>query len=325
MLNEDFRAGGPYLCSLPALNFPASQGHPAQIKWGQDFINEIIKILNRHSVAWMDIVLRSRRSERYQDTGPTETVLISATKAQRDKSWLRTCLEIRSLFLGYGLDTLNVEIIDNRANTEFFTFPTFPEDKIHSLWNDLSLRICELIRLEGWLSLECFRRGPSPDRLQNSPTVLLTVPRDSIKDWKPARDEIIALLNAVNLQDVAVEILRSHIWQAANVDLTGVVLPDNAWEKEAQLGMSIGPRNLDYSGSTFGGFIKALSPDDKWRKFGLTCYHCIELEYKEGDNSDLNKGELLQCTYYSSFTGRQRLPVHVYNDMGPPIYCSRAL
>jgi hypothetical protein len=182
MLNEDFRAGGPSLCSLPALTFLIPQSHPTQSKWGQDFVNEIIEILKRHSVDWKDIALTERRSKRYQDIGPTETVLIPATKTHLDKSWLRASIELRSLFLIHGLETFNVEIIDQRAHAKIFTFPTFPNDKIHGQWNNLSLRVCELIGLDGWLSLECFRRGKNPSPEHNSPTILLTVPRESTED-----------------------------------------------------------------------------------------------------------------------------------------------
>ncbi|PGG95658.1 hypothetical protein AJ79_09928 [Helicocarpus griseus UAMH5409] len=277
---EDFRVGGPYLCNIPAVNSDLPQGHPAVQKYTPHFEKEITNRLDRHSVDWKSLRLVDRRSERYEDSGKTETVVVSATRDKLDNSWLKACLEIRSFFLLQGLFTLNIEIIDKRASLEMYTFPTFEYDKIHAKWNEISSRILQIIGTEGWLTLKCFRRGTNPDREDNPPTVLLTVPIDSTKRWKAERDRISDLLDSENLREVAVEVLRGALWRMADVDLTSDVLPDNAWEMNAQLGMSIGPHASDYSGSTFGGFLELLlcPKTDEWLKFGVTCYQCVEPE-----------------------------------------------
>ncbi|PGH30393.1 hypothetical protein GX50_06829 [[Emmonsia] crescens] len=286
---EDFRVGGPYLCALPAMNFTISQQHPASTKWNSQFERDILYLLDRHSVHWKSLNLVDRRSARYDDSGKTETVIVSATRTKQDSSWLDACLEIRAFFQSHGLPTLNIEIIDARASREKYTFPVFEDDKIYSKWHDLSTRICERIGMEGWLSLECFRRGANPDRGNNPPTIILTIPMGSPKTWKIERDRITSLLDAEGLQEVAVEVLRSYIWRA-EVDLTSADLPDHAWEQKAQLGMSIGPHGSDFSGSTFGGFLQLLHPSTKqWSTLGVTCYHSIELEHGGNDYSELSK------------------------------------
>ncbi|KAG5288483.1 14-3-3 protein epsilon [Histoplasma capsulatum G186AR] len=144
--------------------------------------------------------------------------------------------------------------------------------------------------MEGWLSLECFRRGTSPDRQNNPPTIVLSIPLDAPRTWKAERDQITALLDDEGLQEVAVEVVRSYIWRTTDMDLTSVILPDNAWEQKAQLGMSIAPHGSDYSGSTFGGFLQLLHPSTKqWNTFGLTCYHCVDSEEGSNDSSRLSK------------------------------------
>ncbi|EER36451.1 conserved hypothetical protein [Histoplasma capsulatum H143] len=285
---EDFRVGGPYLCALPAKNFTTSQQHPATTKWNSQFEWDIINLLNHHSVHCKSLNLVDRRSAKYEDSGETETVVVSATRTKQDRSWLDACLEIRAFFQFHGLPTLNIEIIDERASMEKYTFPVFENDKIYSKWNDLSSQICQLIGMEGWLSLECFRRGTNLDRQNNPPTIILTIPMDSIKTWKAERDQITSLLDAEGLEEVAVEVLRSYVWRATDVDL--VVLLDNAWEHKAQLGMSIGLHGSDISGFTFGGFLQLLHPSTKqWHTFGVMCYHCIEPEQGGNDSSGLFK------------------------------------
>ncbi|KLJ08235.1 hypothetical protein EMPG_16331 [Blastomyces silverae] len=286
---EDFRAGGPYLCTLPAMDFTVSQQHPASIKWNLQFEQGIVDRLDRHSVQWKSLTLVNRRSARYDDSGETETVVVSAVRKVLDTSWLDACLDIRNFFQLHDLSTLNIEIIDERASKEKYTFPVFEDDRIYSKWRALSMRICELIGMEGWLSLECFRRGTDPERQNNPPTVVLTIPLHAPKTWKVERDQIAALLDAEGLQEVAVEVLRSHIWRVPDANLTSGFLPDNAWEEKAQLGMSIARHASDASGSTFGGFIELLHPGTKqWSTFGLTSYRCIEPEQGGYDSSGLS-------------------------------------
>ncbi|OAX78416.1 hypothetical protein ACJ72_07276, partial [Emergomyces africanus] len=286
---EDFRVGGPYLCALPSMSSIVPQQHPVFTKWTSQFQQDIIERLNRHSVQWNTVELIDRRSARYDDSGNTVTVIVTATRIEQDTSWLEACIEIRSLFQLHDLPTLNIEIIDERASRQKYTFPVLATDKIYSKWSDLSARICELVGMEGWLSLECFRRGTDPNHQNNPPTVILTIPLDSPKTWKGERDQITSLLDAEGLQDVAVEVLRSYVWRVTD-GLGSVVLPDHAWEQKAQLGMSIGPHGSDIRGSTFGGFVQLLHPTTKqWNTFGLTCYHCVEQEQGKDDSSGLSE------------------------------------
>ncbi|OJD14210.1 hypothetical protein AJ78_05424 [Emergomyces pasteurianus Ep9510] len=217
-----------------------------------------------------------RSSTTNEDEGPIETIVISATRTERDNSWKIACKDVLSILRSFGFDNFSVELIGERANIEKFTAPVMPEDAIYSRWDDISCKICDLLGLEGWLSLECFRRDTKNPQ-KSHPTVLLTVPRDTTKEWKSKRDEISILLDMEGLEEVAVEIIRSKIWRATEFDLTTVVLPDDAWETKVKLGASIGIRNSDYSGSTFGGFVELLGTEKKgWHVFGLTCYHAVE-------------------------------------------------
>ncbi|EGC45658.1 conserved hypothetical protein [Histoplasma capsulatum var. duboisii H88] len=276
ILSEDFRAGGPFLCTVPAIGTPLSSDHPLQRQW-PELCPKFVEILSKYRIqnSTMDPCLRT--SETNEDEGPIETVLICAHRTERDDSWKNTCKDVLSILWSSGFDNVSVELIDERANIEKITSPVMPKDSIYSKWDDISRKICDLLGLEGWLSLECFRRGTSQDPQESHPTVLLTVPRDTTKEWKSKRDEISMLLDNEGLGEVAVEIIRSMIWRATEVDLTSVVLPDHAWETRVKLGASIGVHNSDYGGSTFGGFVELLDSEKNiWRVFGLTCYHAVE-------------------------------------------------
>lgn len=300
ILSEDFRAGGPFLCTVPAIGTPLSSDHPLQRQW-PELCPKFVEILSKYRIqnSTMDPCLRT--SETNEDEGPIETVLICAHRTERDDSWKNTCKDVLSILWSSGFDNVSVELIDERANIEKITSPVMPKDSIYSKWDDISRKICDLLGLEGWLSLECFRRGTSQDPQESHPTVLLTVPRDTTKEWKSKRDEISMLLDNEGLGEVAVEIIRSMIWRATEVDLTSVVLPDHAWETRVKLGASIGVHNSDYGGSTFGGFVELLDSEKNiWRVFGLTCYHAVE-PGNVPPNSKLGKGKLQLYTLSLSF------------------------
>ncbi|OJD20438.1 hypothetical protein ACJ73_08226 [Blastomyces percursus] len=288
--SQDFRVGGPFLCTVPAIGTPLASDHPLQRQW-PELHDKFGEIPSKYRIQINAMAACLRTSKINEDEDPIETVVISANRTERDDSWKNTCKDILSILRSFSFDNISVELIDKRANIKKTTSPVMLEDAIYSQWDDISGKICDILGLEGWLSLECFRRGTNQDPQKTHPTVLLTVPRDTTNKWKSKRDEISVLLDKEGLGEVAVEIIRSKIWRATKLDLTGVVLPDHAWETKVKLGASIGIHNSNYSGSTFGGFVELLDTEkNKWHVFGLTCYHAVE----PGDvapNSKLEKDE----------------------------------
>ncbi|PGH34883.1 hypothetical protein GX50_02234 [[Emmonsia] crescens] len=274
--SEDFRVGGPVLCTVPAIGTPLASDHPLERQW-PELHPKFVEILSKYQIQINAMAACLRTSKTNEDEGPVETVVISANRTERDDSWKNMCKDALSILRSFGFDNISVELIDERANIEKITSPVMPEDNIYNQWDDISRKICDLLGLEGWLSLECFRRGTNQYPQKDHPTVLLTVPRDTTKTWKSKRDEISVLLDKEGLGEVAVEIIRSKIWRATEVDLTNVVLPDHAWETKVKLGASIGVHNSNYRGSTFGGFVELLDTEKNgWHVFGLTCYHAVE-------------------------------------------------
>lgn len=291
LINEDFRAGGPNLPPVPCDTTSMSLDHPASILWKTDpsFIRQILDTLKKHDVQMKYLELFRRKSKKtYLDNNEwVPTIIVTAKRTKLDDSWLKACIDIRNILAQRSLDTLNIEIIDSRASAENFTFSVLPSDSIFSRWSEVCSQILEIIGREGWLALECFRRGVNYERENNPVTIVLTIPYNSDKQWKPVREAIINVLDTLSLSQVAVSIVRGHIWRADGFD--PVVLPDNAWEKPAQCGVSLGPFDSNRSSSTFGGFIELLSKKDEWDRFGLTCYHCTVEEKEESEMTQKEK------------------------------------
>ncbi|KAK2770476.1 hypothetical protein FQN53_005535 [Emmonsiellopsis sp. PD_33] len=277
MINQDFRAGGPNLCVLPCHTLVMEESHPASVIWSTDptFPKTISEILRKHRVEATSIGLFMRKSEvpHFSSEAPRSTVLIGANKTKQDDGWVQACIEIRGYLLRRQLPDVNVEIIDKRAVEEIFTFSVLPSDPIVPLWSEVCSRIMDFIGRQGWVALECFRRGTSYEASENPVTVILTVPYESEKDWKPVREQIVHILTQMKLPDVAVSIIHGEIFRASGDNLA--VLPSNAWETEAQCGMSIGPLGSHETGSTLGAFIELLNPKNEWKRLALTCFHCI--------------------------------------------------
>ncbi|KAK2757959.1 hypothetical protein FQN54_004365 [Arachnomyces sp. PD_36] len=284
LISEDFRVGGPNLPPLPCDTISMPRDHPAYKLWSSDrsFPRQILDVLKKNDVDVKFLELFQRKSERpYISNNAVPTVIATSKRSKLDSSWLKACMEIRHIFKERQVDDLNIEIIDSRATkaADPFTFPVLQTDPIFNRWSEVCTRIMDVIGREGWLSLECFRRGLSDQRQENPVTIILTIPYDSDKEWKPAREGIVHILDTLSLSEVAVSIIRGHIWRAG--DPTSVVLTDNSWEKTAQCGMSLGPADSDLSSSTFGGFIELMSPEDQWVRFGLTCYRSVVEEKDE--------------------------------------------
>ncbi|KAK2804659.1 hypothetical protein FQN50_006498 [Emmonsiellopsis sp. PD_5] len=278
MINQDFRAGGPNLCVFPGYTLVMEQNHPASAVWMTDdaFSRTISQILQNHAVEATSIGLFMRKSAipHFSSEPPRSTVLITANKTRLDDSWVKACIEIRGYLLQRELLDVNVEIIDKRAVEKILAFSVLPTDPIVPLWPDICSRILNIIGREGWVALECFRRGTSYEASENPVTVILTVPYESEKDWKPVRESIVQILTQMALPDVAVSIIYGEILRTNGGDFD-FGLPENAWETKAQCGMSIGLLDSDESGSTLGAFIELLNPKHEWKRLALTGFDCV--------------------------------------------------
>ncbi|KAF3491700.1 uncharacterized protein GIQ15_01217 [Arthroderma uncinatum] len=146
---------------------------------------------------------------------------------------------------------------------------------VPTLLDEILGQICDSINCSSVLSIECFRFGESLDDDKNPTTIVITVDRRSDGSWKSAREAIVSILSRHNLHHVAVLIGQGQIYRGVDI-LDRRLPPDNAWEHEMQVGLSLGIYQFGHSSSTFGGWIELKQEEGSaWKKLGLTCFNCV--------------------------------------------------
>jgi hypothetical protein len=284
-VNEDFRAGGPYLCSVPVLSVPWPGNHQHQALNESDLFESVHTILNRWSVELQSYHLCGRQSKRDPEQTPIPTILILAKKLQLDFKWLEACREIHSLLVSNAMAEVSVEIADERAFRRILCFPVRSNDGIFPLWDSVCSAILNELNLEDMKCIECFRLGTDRDPLNNPPTVMVTVAKSSTRDWKQVREQIVSILNRFKLPSVAIAIAKGTIQRG--IDVVDRRLPRNAYQHESQVGLSLGVHKSNHSASTFGGWVELCNAKTgNWHNFGITCYHCVLPDQKKLSRAD---------------------------------------
>ena len=235
--------------------------------------------LRKFDVNATELTLQHRQWKYDQEYDPTEneTILVLAVKEVADKNWESACREIRSACLDAGLGSMNVEIADERGLQPTLSHPISAHEPFAVQWYRIRPRVIALLPPQKWLSISLLRRGTSADYRECSVTIVITIPENSESHRSGARDNIAAMLESEYWYEVAVEIGRGRIWQGAVADGNRQLLdPERDWKIPAQMGRSLGRRDTLKKSGTLGGFIEILPLDtDEWKRYGLTCFHCV--------------------------------------------------
>lgn len=64
------------------------------------------------------------------------------------------------------------------------------------------------------------------------------------------------------------------------------VWPATACQQPVQAGVSFGPSSPQGESGTLGGFVEVQLQDRTWKKFGLTCFHCVRPQSLEAGTPD---------------------------------------
>lgn len=278
-MNEAFRAGGPYLCSVPTNTFQIPQNHYLYVPLVLDrdrFIDYTLAILMEHGILCYEFHICLRQSKYSPEISPIPTVFVLAKKPEdtTTRTWIDASREIREVLINHNVEGVSVEIADERAFELPYIFPVCGDDVIVPVWDSLCAAILGAFdEHRYWNSLGCYRIGSSETWIGNAVTVLLMVNRDSSKNWKPTRDRIVDVLRAFNLANVAVSIVKDEMVRSG-----GGALPiaDSVCDGNVVVGQSIGIRGTQSLG-TFGGYLQLFNQaTNKWEPFGVTCFHCID-------------------------------------------------
>lgn len=276
-VNEDLRVGVPLLCQIPAVTLPVprtSRELENLIDSEPSLIQDFIPVLKRFNVRWTDIGICARQSMFNPMPTPISTVLIFAKRERLDGAWMEAAKSIHQELLARGFQNVQVEIADKEAFRLPRCSPVLATDTIFPMWDGVCQTILLSFSLREWVSLECYRYGKGDDPAKNPPTIIVSVFPHSRTNWTPVRTKIISILHEFKLWDVGVHILPDRIVRAG--DGSDAALPDTACQQKAQAGLSLG-LNLPKSGSgTLGGFVELQWQGDvAWKRFGLTCFHCV--------------------------------------------------
>lgn len=290
LVDEDLRTGGPYLCAIPTRSVPIPKYHPLQPRLEDRdarLLKTINSILQSHDVDFQSIDLCGRRSEFDPEPDLVPTVLVLAKRHALDKNWLEACREIRTFLINENLSSVSVEIADLRAFEPLQYSPVLPTDTIYYIWDKVLDRILTQLDLAEIKCVECFRMGTSDNHNENPPTVILTVAKQSTKDWRPVREDIIGIVDSFHLPTVGVSIGPGDIVRQNGVS---VAYPLNAYQDGAQAGLSLGIHGSMLSAGTFAGWVQLKNPrTGEWEKFGLTCFHCVDPGTNSISTTDLTR------------------------------------
>ncbi|KAL1986596.1 hypothetical protein VTN96DRAFT_6174 [Rasamsonia emersonii] len=290
LVDEDLRTGGPYLCAIPTRSVPIPKYHPLQPRLEDRdarLLKTINSILQSHDVDFQSIDLCGRRSEFDPEPDLVPTVLVLAKRHALDKNWLEACREIRTFLINENLSSVSVEIADLRAFEPLQYSPVLPTDTIYYIWDKVLDRILTQLDLAEIKCVECFRMGTSDNHNENPPTVILTVAKQSTKDWRPVREDIIGIVDSFHLPTVGVSIGPGDIVRQNGVS---VAYPLNAYQDGAQAGLSLGIHGSMLSAGTFAGWVQLKNPrTGEWEKFGLTCFHCVDPGTNSISTTDLTQ------------------------------------
>ncbi|KAK2804658.1 hypothetical protein FQN50_006497 [Emmonsiellopsis sp. PD_5] len=295
-ISQDFRVGGPNLPVLPSRLHPTTHAGSTTV-WKalsdtntqRMVLKDIEHVSKKHgiTVEHVDFLRAGSTLAQFRDIEPINLISIRSTRRKfDDDSWLKASREIREWFLQRippGSGDISVEIFDPRAYRQVSGLRVFPVDKndmILEHWPEVYERTLDIIGYEGWLALECFRRGTKRVKDHNPITITLTIPYDSDpdRDWRPVRDGIVKILDDLFLPHVAVLIVRGDIWRADGYDEFAhpARLPSIEWQIDPDDGGSIGHYKSARAASTFGGFVQLKMPEsERWENFGITSFGAV--------------------------------------------------
>ena len=283
-VNEDFRAGGPYICPLPALSFTILPGNRLFHRLQRDqpaLAEHITSILRRANVDVHAVSFCGRKWEIETEAGPVTTVFIRATKRSLNEDWVTPSRDVRQFLFGQGIQNISVEICDRRAVELDKIHPVPPADPVFPIWTQVRNTILHNCNTRGWNSIGCHRIGKNDDSALNPSTILVTVD-DTDKDWRDTREMIISILDGFALGSLAVKVKRDEIVQLGSA-LPKPAFPKSALADNAQVGQSVGHHGYEGGSGTFGGWVELHNPDNgRWYLYGLTCSHVVLPEDEPG-------------------------------------------
>ncbi|PYH83705.1 hypothetical protein BO82DRAFT_382206 [Aspergillus uvarum CBS 121591] len=275
-----YRAGGPYLCSLPAtsasLTTAAGAGSPAArlalLEDTERLEEDVRKILRSERIGYQTVALVGRQSKINPEPYAVPTVVVDVERESHDsRDWRRVARQIHqhvaSLHAG-----VSVELVDPSMEKLPRCSPVQATHRLFAEWPAMREQILHECSIWDWTSLGLWRYGRSPNPADNPITILVAIRYDSVREYHTERNRIEAICARYEARDVSILFLKDELKLCCGVSQVPIEICDAA----ALPGVSIGIHNSSAGSSTLGGAIQLQQhPGSEWRTLYLTCFHSV--------------------------------------------------
>ncbi|OQD61039.1 hypothetical protein PENPOL_c019G05828 [Penicillium polonicum] len=208
-INERYRAGGPFLCSLPEtiLNLKASSPLMAVVE-NISLLKMIFSVLEEYQVNASSVKIKRCQYEFWPILQPLATLIITATRDTFSDDWVQACREIWRRLSEHELGHINVEISDPTLHNPFHFWPVDSKHPYFSKHKDVMEKVRTEVGAVDWVELAAYRIGTTSDVKDSEVFMHLIVDFKSERDWRGTREQMLSILEDSKLPMVGVMIQK---------------------------------------------------------------------------------------------------------------------
>ncbi|KAJ5781890.1 uncharacterized protein N7518_010373 [Penicillium psychrosexuale] len=214
-INEQNRAGGPYLCSLPVTIFNLDGKSPLWTVFETISLHKmILSVLEQYKVNATSIKIKKCQYKYWplKVKEPAPTLIITATRDTFSDTWVQACRQIWQNLSENQLGHINVEITIPNPDFPFQFWPLESEHPYSLIYLQVHARIIKELQLKHWLDFNTLRIATTSDVKDSEAFSLLGVHFQSEQDWRGLREQIISILEECKLPMVGVMIQKGKRW-----------------------------------------------------------------------------------------------------------------
>ncbi|KAJ9490549.1 hypothetical protein VN97_g2702 [Penicillium thymicola] len=270
-LRSPLRAGGPYLCSLPAYTGTAGSHFDADTVYQIE--GYAAQVLDDLQLGYQDIQLVARNSKVDPQPENVTTVLVRMPNRPQPELWYRATKEINELLLRHYHRGISVELIETDLFSGIYCSPVESTHSIFPKWRKLAQEIvARCPNNDEWVGLDCFRYGTNPHRSSNPVTVIIRVLKTCESPFVTAARYVHSILAASGEAEVDVLFTKD----GTTSFILNPTIPLEATTGPVYPGVSLGIHRSSASCSTLGGFVQLRFKDNEdWDTYALTCFHSV--------------------------------------------------
>ncbi|OJJ78953.1 uncharacterized protein ASPGLDRAFT_40343 [Aspergillus glaucus CBS 516.65] len=200
------RAGGPYLCSLPANRELLEVGFiykhtPENVT---NVREKTAQILASAEINYTEIAITGRRSQVDSESSPVLTVLIVTKGGSQREKWRDVTKQVTHAISGDLHDDFSVELIDEILHQQFNTSPVLKTDSIYSVRDKVCGSILEELNLPDPRCVGCYRYGPSIRREENPPIIIVGIRDKTTRSFHDDNKKVQGILECFGVTDTSV-------------------------------------------------------------------------------------------------------------------------